>query len=309
MQPKEKSKNSMKLLVTGAFGQAKNHIAELTGMGHEVFFMQQEAGELPVPAAQIEGIIGNGIFLSHPIEEFTSLRYIQLTSAGFDRVPMDFVRANGIEIYNARGVYSIPIAETVICGVLELYRGGASYVRQQDKKLWEKNRNLRELCGSTVGVVGCGSVGTECAKRFKAFGCEIIGIDVKPYESEHYDRMLGFENLDEILGVADITVVTAPLTDETYHMFDKRRIGLMKKGAILINVSRGALVCTKALEEALDAGLYGAVLDVFEEEPLDASSQLWTMPNVIITPHSSFIGGGNAQRLWQVIQSNLKKYS
>ena len=101
----------MELLVTGAFSGAKQHIRELEEKGHRVHFLQFEKDELPCPPDQIEGVICNGLFLFHAIEKFTRLRFIQLTSAGYDRVPMEYVKANGIQIYNARGVYSIPMAE------------------------------------------------------------------------------------------------------------------------------------------------------------------------------------------------------
>ena len=112
----------MELLVTGAFSGAKLHMRDLEEKGHRVHFLQFEKDELPCPPDQIEGVICNGLFLFHAIEKFTRLRLIQLTSAGYDRVPMDYVKANGIQIYNARGVYSIPMAETAVAGVLDLYR-------------------------------------------------------------------------------------------------------------------------------------------------------------------------------------------
>ena len=99
----------MKLLVTGAWSDGKKHINELEAMGHTVIFQQQESEPLVCPAQDVEGVICNGLFLYHPIEEFTSLKYIQLTSAGYDRVPLDVIRQRGIEIHNAGNVYSAPM--------------------------------------------------------------------------------------------------------------------------------------------------------------------------------------------------------
>ena len=117
----------MRLLITGAWGDGKNSIAMLEEKGHSVVFMQYEKDALPCPYEWVEGVVCNGLFLSHPIEKFTNLRYIQLTSAGFDRVDMDFVKARGIEIRSARGVYSIPMAEFALCGVLQLYKQAAFF--------------------------------------------------------------------------------------------------------------------------------------------------------------------------------------
>jgi len=149
----------MNLLVTGAWSDGKNCIAELEAMGHTVTFMQFEKDALPCSYDWAEGVICNGLFLTHPIEQFTNLRYIQLTSAGFDRVDMDYVKSHGIEIHNARGVYSIPMAEFALCGVLQLYKQAAFFRENQRKHLWEKHRGLLELAGKNVLIVGCGSVG------------------------------------------------------------------------------------------------------------------------------------------------------
>ena len=165
-------------------------------MGHEVVFMQYEKDALPCEYEWVEGVICNGLFLSHPIEKFPNLRYIQLTSAGFDRVDLDYVKVHGIEIHNARGVYSIPMAEFAICGVLQLYKQSAFFREDQRQHLWEKHRGLLELSGKTVLIVGCGSVGNECAKRFSAFGCQVIGVDLFPREDGMYREILPLEQLD-----------------------------------------------------------------------------------------------------------------
>lgn len=297
----------MNLLVTGAFDCTEKELNMLRERGHEVVFMQQEKSPLPCDATWVEGIIGNGIFLSHPIEKFTSLRYIQLTSAGFDRVPMDYVKQHGIEIHNARGVYSIPMAEFALCGVLQLYKQSGYFHENQKLHKWEKHRGLLEIFGKNVCIVGCGSVGTECAKRFKAFGCSVTGVDIKPYQNELYDSMLPLDSLDDALTNADVTILTLPLTEETRHFINADRFTKMKNGAVLVNIARGAIIDTDALITALNTHLGGAVLDVFEEEPLDESSPLWDIENVIITPHNSFVGDGNRNRLNNMIISNLNR--
>ena len=170
----------MKLLITGAWVNAKNHLSELQSLGHEVVFMQNESENLPCDPLWVEGVICNGLFLSHDISAFQNLKYIQLTSAGYDRVPMEYVTAHNITIHNARGVYSIPMAEYALCGVLALYKQSRFFLKNQMQHKWEKHRGLIELHGKTVCIVGCGSVGTECAKRFSAFGTVVRGIDLLP---------------------------------------------------------------------------------------------------------------------------------
>ena len=296
----------MKFLITGAVTCAENLILELKKLGHEAVFLQNESEKLPENATEFDGVFCNGLFLHHPIESFTNLKYIQLTSAGFDRVPMDYVNKNGIRIYNARGVYSVPMAEFALSGVLSLYKEQRYFFDNQKLHKWEKHRGLKELFGKTVCIVGAGNVGGECAKRFSAFGCRVVGVDIAPYENPLFDEMISLEKLDFALLSADIVVLTLPLTKETHHLFDKDKFDKMKKGAILVNISRGGTVDTRALTEALDTKLSGAVLDVFETEPLEETSPLWDMENVILTPHNSFVGEGNADRLKNVILNNLK---
>lgn len=294
----------MNLLITGAWNDAKDHFDELEKMGHHIEFLQFEKEALPCPYEWVEGVICNGLFLFHEIEKFANLKYIQLTSAGFDRVPMEYVEEHQIEIHNARGVYSIPMAEFALFGVLELYKRGKVFLQNQAKYCWEKQRDLLELYGKKVCIVGCGSVGTECAKRFLVFGCEVIGVDLFPREDENYSSMSGLDMLEDILLECDVVVLTLPLTEETNHLMNESRFARMKRGAILVNIARGAIVDTEALIQVLP-NLGGVVLDVFEEEPLSAENVLWNMGNAIVTPHNSFVGDGNGKRLSKVILENL----
>ena len=296
----------MNLLVTGAWQGAKEHLDTLEQMGHAVAFLQQEKDALPCDPAWVEGVICNGLFLHHELENFPNLRYIQLTSAGFDRVPMDAVRARSIEIHNARGVYSIPMAEAAVGGVLALYRKAAFFARSQQNRCWEKRRDLRELAGKTVVILGCGSVGTACARRFRAFDCRVVGVNRSVRQMPDYDEMHPLTEWDKVLPQADILVLTLPLTAETRGLMDAQRLARMQPGAVLVNIARGALVDADALDRALETHLGGAVLDVFDPEPLPETSHLWARENVLITPHNSFVGEGNAPRLNAVILKNLE---
>ncbi len=295
----------MRLLVTGAWKCTKEQLKALEKKGHSVVFLQNEKDALPCAYEEIEGVICNGLFLYHTIEKFTSLRYIQLTSAGFDRVPMDYVQAHGITIHNARGVYSIPMAEFAVSGVLQLYKQSRFFYENQKRCVWEKHRGLLELYNKRVCIVGCGNVGTECAKRFLAFGCFVVGVDLYPGEDCYYEKIYPLSDLDKNLEQADIVVLTLPLTEETKGMMNEERFAKMKSGSVLVNIARGAILAEDSLAKALDEKLLGAVLDVFEEEPLSAKNPLWKKENVLITPHNSFVGDGNAERLKCIILEDL----
>lgn len=293
------------MLITGAWQQAKDYICEIEKQGHTVAFLQFERENLPCDYEWVEGVVCNGLFLHHDIEKFSNLKYIQLTSAGYDRVPMDYVRAHGIKINNARGVYSVPMAEYVIGNVLYLYRQVAAFAENQKLHQWQKRKGLMELFEKNVCIVGCGSIGTECAKRFEAFGCHVIGVATKARMEEHYEKIVGMEDLGEVLKGADIVVLALPLTEKTKGLMNADMFARMKQGAILVNVARGAIVDEETLIGALEEKLGGAVLDVFTEEPLGENSPLWDMNHVIVTPHNSFVGEGNGKRLADVIIRNL----
>lgn len=297
----------MNLLVTGAWRDAGKYIPELTAMGHQVKFLQQERDSLPCPFDWVQGVICNGLFLHHPIGRFENLRYIQLTAAGFDRVPAEYIKAHGITLFNARDSYSIPMAEHAVCGVLQLYREMRRFAENQKNHRWEKLRELRELSGKCVCIAGCGNVGRECAKRFRAFGCRVLGFARTGREEPGFDRIYTLGRLDEFLPQADVLILALALTEETRGIMDGARFGKMKEGAVFVNIARGGLADAAALEDALRGSLGGAVLDVFEEEPLDSGSPLWDMENVILTPHCSFVGDGAAERLHEVIIGNLKR--
>lgn len=296
----------MNLLITGAWKEGRAYQAELEAMGHTIWLQQKETEALVCPAEEIEGVICNGLFLYHPIEQFTSLRYIQLTSAGYDRVPMELVREREIEIHNAKDVYSIPMAEFAVGGVLQLYKKFAVFRDNQKQHRWEKQRDLLELAGKTVCIIGCGSVGKACAKRFSAFDAKVIGITAHPRPIQWFDSVHGMDELENVLKSSDIVVLAVPLTDETKHLISAERIGMMKQTAVLVNIARGEIVDTEKLIDALENDcLAGAVLDVVEAEPLVKNSRLWEIENVVITPHNSFVGEENDLRLKNVIYQNL----
>lgn len=298
----------MNLLITGAARPTPRDWEALRADGHTVWFLQNEQDALPLPAEEIEGVVANGLFLHHDITRFSALRYIQLTAAGLDRVPLDYVRAHGITLHNAAGVYSIPMAEFAVAGVLSLYKQLAFFRMAQVAHRWDKHRGLRELCGKQVCIVGCGNVGTECAKRFGALGCTVCGVDLFPRDDAAYTVIQPLSALHAALAAADVVVLTVPLTADTRHLIGAEELALLKDEAVLVNIARGAVVDTAALTAALNTRSLYAVLDVFPEEPLSPDSPLWDHERVLITPHNSFVGEHNGDRLWALIRKNLRNY-
>lgn len=297
-----------KILLTGAYSCTSKEIDKLCALGCKIDFIQQEADVITTPEAY-DAVICNNLFAYHDIRMFSNLEYIQLTSAGYDRVPMHYINEKGIIIKNARGVYSIPIAEHVVMFALELMRNGKFFYENQKNRIWKKCRNLIELHNKTAVIIGCGSIGMEIAKRFCAFNVKNIGIDTCPIASAFLTECRDISQLYNVVQQADIVVSAIPYTEETHHIFDSSFFQHMNENAIFINVSRGGLVDEEALVAALKTRrIRGAALDVFENEPLSIDDDIWDVENLIITPHNSFVGDGNSQRLFDVIYGNLQEW-
>lgn len=225
-------------------------------------------------------------------------------SAGLDRVPLDYIRAHGIELHNAAGVYSVPMAEFAIGGILQLYKQSRFFAANQARHKWEKHRGLLELSGKRACILGCGDVGREIAKRLHAFGCHITGVNRTVRVLPDFDEVLPLYKLPDAAAVCDILICCIALMPKTRGIVSDEIFDRLHDGAIFVNVARGALADEAALAKWLQSGGH-AVLDVFEEEPLPETSPLWDMENVILTPHNSFVGDGNRARLWETISKSL----
>lgn len=298
----------MKLLVTGALKLNEEEFSALEKIAGEVVFLQDERFETDLDVSEFEAVICNSLFVNNDMDKFSSLKYIQLTSAGTDRVPMEKITEKGISLQTARGVYSVPMAEWVVCKALNHVKKTAFFYENQKEKKWEKNRSLTELHNKNVCIVGFGSIGVECGKRFSAFGCNVVAVDVFPVESPYITKYYNVSELSEALRDADFTVLTLPLTSMTKGMIGEKEFESIKEGSLLINVARGGLIKEEALIEALKNEKIYAALDVFEAEPLSEESPLWELDRAEISPHNSFVSDGNDGRLKNLIFENLKTY-
>lgn len=299
----------MKLLLTGAFPYTEEQLAKLKSNGFEITFVQNELEPLGIDCSVFDAVVCNDLFRHNPPEQFTNLKAVQLTSAGFDRVPVGYFASRGISLFNARGVYSIPMAEWVVLKLLEIYKRSQDFSAQQKKKVWQKHRDLLEINGKRILIVGTGSVGLECAKRLCAFGAHVMGADIYDSKSQYIDEFYYTESLAQVLPTADAVVLTLPLNNKTRGLFSESLLSSMKDDSVLINVARGEVVDENALCNLLKAKKFkGVALDVFEEEPLEESSPLWSCDRVLITPHNSFVSDGTAERMFSLIYKNLTEF-
>lgn len=299
----------MKILLTGAFDYTSSEKERIAALGLDYCFLQQERDSLPVGAENVELTVCNGLFLHHSLDVFPRLKYIQLTSAGFDRVPMKQIKERGITLYNARGVYSIPMAEWALCKVLEVYKGTAFALDRQARRLWEKNRRMRELSGKRVAILGAGSVGREAAIRFGALGANVVGYDIASFSHAAFRIVKPVGEFRTEVVDYDIIIITLPLTEQTKGWIDEEILVRLKDESIIVNISRGGVIDERAMTDLLRQRTdVTAVLDVFANEPLPMDSALWSLPNVVVSPHNSFVSEGNHDRMFGVIYSNLKHF-
>lgn len=297
----------MNLLLTGAFNYSKQQLNRLEKLGCSITFVQDEREELSIDCSKFDAVVCNGLFLYTSIEKFVNLKYIQATSVGLDRLPLDYIKRNNIVLRNARGVYSIPMAEWCISRILDVYKHSEFFFENQKNRKWEKHRGLIELYGKKATIVGAGDIGTETAKRLNAFGVNVMAVDIVKPTADCYCRYFDISDIQKALSISDIVIITLPLTSDTRNLFNTELIAQIKDESIIINMSRGGIVDEKALELALENGKFGAaILDVFENEPIDVNSSLWNTKNLLITPHNSFVSDRNNQRLFEIIYNNLR---
>jgi phosphoglycerate dehydrogenase-like enzyme len=239
----------------------------------------------------------------------TKLRWVQNWGAGVDQFPLDALAARGIFLTTASGVHAFPISEVIFTMMLAFTRKLHLSIRHQLEAAWQSTAPHGEIHGKTIGVIGVGAIGEETARLAKAFGMKVLGVRRSGEPAEYVDQMYDNSGLDTVLAESDFLVVTLPLTKETKHMFSKPQFDRMKPTAMFINIGRGGTTDTEALVQALkDGTIAGAGLDVFEQEPLPATSPLWGMDNVIMTPHNSGSTDRYGERVVDIFLHNLKEY-
>jgi len=259
-------------------------------------------------------IIANHRTLQKPfLDKCRKLKWVQVPHIGIERLPMDELQRRGIIVINARGSMGVPIAEHIFCNMLMLCRKSAEILKNQFARSWTKMGGFINLYGKTAGIIGTGDVGTETAKRARVFGMKVIGINTDGRPLPEFDRIYGPDRINEVIAESDFIILTLPLTERTKGMIDREQFELMKPGAYLINISRGALINEAVLLEYLrNKKIAGAALDVFVDEfrfgYLPEESPFWELDNVIITPHCAGGGDSFAQRFSTVFLQNLRLF-
>jgi len=239
--------------------------------------------------------------------ECPSLRWFQSPAAGYDSEPFRRMAERGVRVCNAH-VNSLPIAEFVLRAVLDEFQGAGEWRRLEAEATW-RIHDWREVSGSTWLIVGLGHIGSAVAVRARALGAHVIGCRRSPSPDDPADRMVTPDRLLDVVGEADVVVLSAPASGATDHLVDATFLGAMKPAAFLVNVGRGSLLDEVALLDALGAGTpAAAALDVFTTEPLPPDHPFWTHPGVRVTPHNAAGGFGRFGRQADLFAANLTRF-
>lgn len=310
--------------------QAKSHfgtqVAEvLSGAPHRIVDPNEgpgSQGQYEVDLAFLtRDVTGNSgkTLLAPTLERFyevirnaPALRWLQTHAAGSDRPIYREVMGRGVVVTTASGANAGPVAQMAVTGLLALARRLPELLESQRRRVWEPLLGARapqDLSMQTVMVVGLGPIGLEVARLCKCLGMHVLGVRRIRAATEGVDESLTFDEMRGHLGRADWIVLACPLTETTRGLLDASSLALLPAGARVINVSRGEVIVEAALIDALSAGrVGGAFLDVFVSEPLAAESALWSLPNVMVSPHTAGHTLGHYAEVGKIFLENLVRF-
>ena len=251
-----------------------------------------------------EGMLAETRVLGAP-----TLRWVQSPGAGVDHPVWSQLLDRGVRVSRAAGIAAEPIAQHVFTWILYWEREVARHRAQQASRTW-KIIVSDDLTSKTLGIVGLGGIGSAAARVAKAFGMRVIATRRSDVGDPNVDRLLPPDRLHELLGEAHYVVLCLPLNAQTRHAIGAAELEAMREDAVLVNVARGGVVDEEALIRALrERRIRGAALDVVSQEPLPASSPLWTLPNCVITPHDAGYSPRAGERLAALFVENLERFA
>ena len=258
-----------------------------------------------------EVLLCNPSFLTKEhLDQLPALKWVHLLMSGYNTVDLEDLKKRKIALTNSKDVFHIQIAEDVVAKISYFNRDLGVFHDQQKARIWKIIPDEYELYHSTVGIVGAGSIGSEIAKRLKAFDTTILGYRKNPQIPPYFDQIYTTsEGLDELITRSDYLIIAIPLNKETTHLINRKRLSLMKKTALLINVARGEIVDQEALIEALEhRAIRGAGLDVVYPEPLPKEHPLWGLSNVLLTSHNASSSQFMYRRIVDLFIENLSRF-
>jgi phosphoglycerate dehydrogenase-like enzyme len=244
----------------------------------------------------------------HVLEKAKKLRWIQALGTGVDGIVDRPPFRKGVLVSNMHGLHGDSVPEAAIMLMLALARDLPRALRQRNARKWERYPS-QLLKGKTVGIFGVGAIARSLAPKCRSFGMTVVGITSAPRAMEGFDRMVHRDDLESAVRELDFLVLLTPYTPETHGIVGAKMLAAMKPSAFLVNLARGGIVDEDALVGALrEKRLAGAALDVFAAEPLPEDHPLWSMDNVIVTPHLGGFHDQYAEEALPTVVENFRKF-
>lgn len=275
---------------------------------------QQEAFEALVDSA--DALFGipdvTASELARTVDANPGLRWVMTTAAGgggtVKAAGLDRAALDRVVFTTSAGVHGGPLAEFAVFGVIAGAKGLPRLLADQSSRTWPDRWEMRQVDEMTVLVVGLGGIGAECARRFSALGARVWGTTRSGEPVEHVERLVPLDQLVAAVADVDAIVVTLPGTAQTHHLIDAEVLAAVKPGVIIASVGRGTVIDEEALLAGLDDGRISfAALDVFEQEPLEESSPMWTHPRVLVSPHTAALNSKEEERIARRFAENAAR--
>lgn len=288
-------------------------LEKLKALGEVVAYQLTDYDQIAERIKDADAVICNKTKLdSQSLKNAKNLKYIGLFATGYDNIDTKYTKEKGITVCNAGSYSTDAVAQHTFAFILNHFSNVSRYDTFVKEKGWMKSATfspfvfpLNEITGKTIGLVGYGAIGKKVAKIANAFGMRVLAYSRHPQN----DQYVTFTALEMLLKSSDVVSIHCPLNKDSLKMFNSDTLAMCKKGAYLINTSRGAVIEETALVEALKNGtLSGAAIDVLEKEPMSADCKLFNAPNITFTPHIAWAPMETRIRLMDIVADNLEKY-
>ena len=258
--------------------------------------------------------------LPGPLEEATKLRWVQLVSAGAEHLFDSGILGSDITVTTASGIHAHAMAEYALCAMIMLSRRIPQILRESSDRKWRPERIRayygEEIHGKTVGILGLGAIGRQLAEVCQCLGMNVVALRRNPeaplaqLPAALHPAVFTPDRLLDMLPLCDFVVVALPLTPETTGMIGEAALRAMKPSSYLVNMARGRIVDENSLARALREGwIAGAAVDVFAQEPLPPESEMWDLPNLMVTPHMAGNFAAYLDRVMDILRENLRRFA
>lgn len=283
----------------------EEEVQSLEALGYEILQKNEKDSQYLEDLSGVEVLICYNPFRKLALDRMSDLKFIQLSSIGFDQLPdYDYSK---IVICNNHGSYSPQIGEWVVAMILFVFKELRLIEAQQRKHLYKTVHSVQELTGKKVLMLGTGTLAIESAQRLKAFGVKVDGTNTIGHAVHPFETVFPMAELLLRVSTYDIVVCTLPATARTLGMLGETFFSALKTDGVFMNISRGKVVDEQAMVRYA-SHLKAIVLDVFEQEPLAEDSPLWDLPNAYLSAHNSWVSQWNPQRRFDVFYENLRRY-